>query len=84
MGISNVQTNGNQTATTKRGQWVDKNNDGICDNYQNLKTNPKGSNFVDKNKDGICDNYQNNAKNNMCCGQGMQCRKGNGNGWENH
>jgi hypothetical protein len=110
VGISNAQTaqkNGNQTTINRQCQWVDKNNDGICDNYQNLKTNRKGSNFVDKNKDGICDNiqkiksnancpnfvdqnkdgicdnFQNNAKNKMCCGKGIQCRKGNGNGWRN-
>jgi len=108
VGILTAQTTDKQPPITRSGQWVDKNNDGICDKYQSFKTNPKGSKFVDKNNDGICDNYQNpktnvscpnfvdknndgicdnfptNAKNNICCGKGMRCGKGNGYGWRNH
>ena len=68
--------------------YVDKNNDGICDNRQNNGNKQlRGKNFVDKNNDGICDNYQNKKLNNKkCCGKGHGnrnsncCGRGNGNG----
>jgi hypothetical protein len=77
--ITNAQTDSMQTNKPNRGQFVDKNNDGICDNYQDRKSNANGRNFVDKNNDGICDNNSNKTKNNNCCGQGRQFRGGNGN-----
>jgi len=46
--VLNVQTNQNQ-----RGNFIDANKDGLCDNYQE---NGNGRNFVDKDGDGICDN----------------------------
>lgn len=72
-------TNATQNTTTinKGVKYVDKNNDGVCDNKQ-VKTKPNiGVNFVDKNKDGVCDNKQNKG-NGKCCGYG----KGNGQGYQ--
>ncbi|OQC36695.1 MAG: hypothetical protein BWX63_01695 [Bacteroidetes bacterium ADurb.Bin041] len=56
---------------TRRGPYfVDKNNNGICDNFEDgtrprrgqgrnaRGVNAKGRFFVDKDNDGICDNYQ--------------------------
>ncbi len=40
-----------------RGNFVDDNNDGICDNY----TGSGNGNFVDNDNDGICDNYADGA-----------------------
>lgn len=54
-----------RSQTQKGPNFVDKNNNGMCDNYENgvrrgrgMGRNGKGANFVDKDKDGICDNYQ--------------------------
>lgn len=53
-----------------QNNFIDDNNDGICDNYadracpQNGTGNGYGcgnGNFVDENNDGICDNYANGA-----------------------
>ena len=43
-----------------RGEYVDRNNDGVCDNYGVGKgANGQGScaGYVDADGDGICDNY---------------------------
>ena len=54
---------------TVRGEYVDRNNDGVCDNYANGCGNRRGSGYgcgngngggagyVDADGDGICDNY---------------------------
>lgn len=47
----------NKTNTTTVCRFVDKNNDGICDNSS------KGCNYTDKNGDGICDNHSRNSSN---------------------
>ncbi|OQB29116.1 MAG: hypothetical protein BWY08_02238 [Bacteroidetes bacterium ADurb.Bin174] len=63
--------------TRKGPNFVDKNKNGICDNYEQgtrpargQKRNAKsgGRNFVDKNKDGICDNYQTGNCQGQCRG----------------
>ena len=58
----NAQDNKTTTKNTVNSQtfrgpnFVDKNNDGVCDNIgKNIRGT--GSNFIDKNNDGICDNY---------------------------
>jgi len=62
-----------QTQCTK-GNFVDKDKNGICDNHETKMKTGKGVNFVDKNGDGVCDNRGNKANVN-CKGQG----KGQGN-----
>lgn len=45
---------------TVRGEYVDRNNDGVCDNYGVGKgANGQGScaGYADADGDGICDNY---------------------------
>lgn len=86
VGTSKGQTNQSDTknkTTSNRGQFVDKNKDGICDNQKNRKVNVNGRNYMDKNNDGICDNNQNKVKNNNCCGQGWKHRRGKGCGGRN-
>ncbi len=69
----NSKSADNSTLVPAR-QFVDANNDGVCDNFANRPANGQGRNFVDKNNDGKCDNNPcNNGKNFR--GQG---RKGNG------
>lgn len=67
------------------GNFVDENNDGICDNYANgvcpQKVTGKGcrcgnGNFVDENNDGICDNCANGIRPQNGTGKGNH--RGNG------
>lgn len=55
--------------------YVDEDNDGICDNYTDGQSRGYGCgrNFVDADNDGVCDNYTN--------GQGRGCGRGHGNGF---
>ncbi len=60
-----------QTAVNSTGRnYVDKDNNGVCDNVGTRPGNGRGANFVDKNGDGICDNR---------AYAGNKCRKGQGN-----
>ncbi len=59
-------------AGTGRKNFVDQNQDGICDNQGQCQQN-----FVDDDKDGVCDNQP--ARNNRGCGNRSQGRHhGNG------
>ena len=58
---------------TVRGEYVDLDNDGVCDNYGTGNgTGGQGScaGYVDADGDGVCDNY----------GAGYGCGNGQGNG----
>ncbi|NVO02656.1 MAG: hypothetical protein HXX09_08105 [Bacteroidetes bacterium] len=82
IGISKAQSNSTATknqTVNNRGTFVDKNNDGKCDNNQNYKSNNPGQNSGNKNKKGVC-NYKNNNGNNKCTGQGKRYRNGQGQG----
>lgn len=48
-----------QTAvTTTPGTFIDKNNNGVCDNFETRSGKGRGGNFVDKDNNGICDNFE--------------------------
>ena len=76
------QANSNTQVNTGKvfvpGTFVDKDNNGICDNYESRGTAGRGRYFTDKNQDGICDNKGNKAGRGR--GQGYNCRKANGKG----
>jgi len=77
------QSDPQKTVASASGNFVDKNNNGICDNFESRSGNGHGANFVDKNGDGICDNRANAGRktgNNCRYGQGNQHRHGQGNG----
>lgn len=62
--------------TAARGaNFVDKNNDGVCDNRGSGRFQGRGPNFVDANNDGICDHRQDHTGR----GQGYRHRNGQGN-----
>lgn len=48
----------NNDANCYSSNYVDIDNDGICDNYGTNK------NYIDTNNDGICDNYTNATSSN--------------------
>ncbi len=60
------------------GTFVDKDNNGVCDNFKSRGNVGKGRNFVDKNGDGICDNRA--SKVGKGWGKGNNCQYANGNG----
>jgi len=72
--------NGKGSKKAPRTNWIDLNNDGICDNYTGSPKMNKGTtrpNFVDANGDGICDN----AATGTCTGtQGVNFVDENGDG----
>ena len=70
-----VQTE--KVQSQKGPNFVDKNKNGICDNFENGNRpargqgkNSQGAKFVDKNKDGVCDNYQSGNRQGRGKGQG--------------
>ena len=46
------------TTKSTGGNFVDKDNNGICDNFESRQGKGRGSNFVDKDNNGICDNFE--------------------------
>ena len=71
------------TNAANRGQFVDINNNRICDNFEARGQSGRGANFVDKNGDGVCDNRGTVGKGNgrgNGCRQGYQHRHGQGKG----
>jgi hypothetical protein len=62
------------TVNPAPGNFVDKDNNGVCDNFESRQGNGRGANFIDKNNDGICDNRANVGKK-----PGNNCRNGQGN-----
>ena len=66
---------------TVRGEYVDRNNDGVCDNYGvGNCANGQGScpGYADADGNGVCDNYANGCGNGR--GSGYGCGNGNGGG----
>ena len=63
------------SVNTNPGKFVDKDNNGVCDNFESRSGKGKGAGFVDKNGDGICDNRVNAGNK-----QGNNCRNGQGKG----
>jgi hypothetical protein len=77
----NGEANSRESKSTCKGSFADKNNNGICDNFESRQVNAKGKNFVDENGDGICDKRGtirgNGNSTGTCTHHG---RLGNGNG----
>jgi len=44
------------TTNLTPGAFIDKNNNGVCDNFESRSVKGQGVNFIDNNGDGICDN----------------------------
>jgi hypothetical protein len=62
-----------QQAKSPQGNFVEKDNNGVCDNFEARGKAGQGKNFIDKNGDGKCDNCQGNCKDQgkgNCCGKG--------------
>ncbi len=59
--------------------FIDANNNGICDRFENRKPSGKGPNFIDADNNGICDHRETGSKCNGS-GSGYQHRFGQKNG----
>ena len=66
----------NRNEKSLKQNYVDDNNDGVCDYYDTRKNEktPKNYNYIDENNDGICDNRNDNECLNL------ERHHGNGNG----
>lgn len=78
-----------KSATTAPGAFVDKNNNGVCDNHEAKSAAGHGKNFVDNNGDGKCDKCGTKGNGNgcgagaqkgNCCGKGQPSGNGCGQG----
>lgn len=56
--IVNAKNNGTKKQLNLNN-YVDSNNDGICDNKEINANVSTGNNYVDSNNDGVCDNIGN-------------------------
>ncbi len=61
---------------TVRGEYVDRDNDGVCDNYADGQAGCTG--YIDADNNGVCDNYGTGAHHG--CGDGNGTDTGNGGG----
>jgi len=80
---ANQQAQKQKAVNSASGNFVDKDNNGVCDNFESRSGGGRGPNFVDKNNDGICDNRANvDKKSGNTCrhGQGNRHRHGQGRG----
>jgi len=80
---TNQSTQKQTEVNSTPGNYVDKDNNGVCDNLGTRSGKGRGPNFVDKDGDGICDHRASVGKNsgNKCRnGQGYQYRNGRGQG----
>ena len=71
------------TTSVTPGNFVDKDNNGICDNFEARNASGRGANCIDKDGDGICDHRQvagQGKANNGNFGKGNKHRNGNGKG----
>lgn len=65
------------------GTFADKNNNGVCDNFEARQSTGHGRNFIDKDGDGNCDNRQKSGMKGSASGPGNKAYrqgKGGGNG----
>lgn len=88
---SNAQNSNSSTQPAQKqkavnatsGNFVDKDKNGVCDNFEARSGNKQGRNYVDKDGDGVCDNRAKvGATSGNTCryGQGNQYRNGQGRG----
>lgn len=64
---------------TVRGEYVDRDNDGVCDNYADGQAGCTG--YIDADNDGVCDNYGTGAHHGCGAGNGTGTGNGGGSGY---
>lgn len=81
-GTLSAQTTPDKPTPAPRGQFVDVNKDGVCDNLALAKGQAQGRQFVDQNGDGICDRFngQKGKRNGQGQAAGLGRKAGRGQG----
>ena len=69
---TNTNTQNTDVQPVVAQNFVDQNEDGLCDNFSSGTSQAAGQNFVDNNDDGICDNF---ASGNTSRGNGQGNRQ---------
>lgn len=64
---------------TVRGEYVDRDNNGVCDNYADGQAGCTG--YIDADNDGVCDNYGTGAHHGCGAGNGTGTGNGGGSGY---
>lgn len=64
---------------TVRGEYVDRDNDGVCDNYADGQAGCTG--YIDADNNGVCDNYGTGAHHGCGAGNGTGTGNGGGSGY---
>lgn len=64
---------------TVRGEYVDRDNDGVCDNYADGQAGCTG--YIDADNNGVCDNYGMGAHHGCGAGNGTGTGNGGGSGY---
>ena len=64
---------------TVRGEYVDLDNDGVCDNYADGQAGCIG--YIDADNNGVCDNYGTGAHHGCGAGNGTGTGNGGGSGY---
>lgn len=64
---------------TVRGEYVDRDNDGVCDNYADGQAGCTG--YIDADNNGVCDNYGTGAHHGCGAGNGTDTGNGGGSGY---
>lgn len=67
---------------TVRGEYVDRDNDGVCDNYADGQAGCTG--YIDADNNGVCDNYGTGAHHGCGAGNGGGTGYGAGTGGGHH
>lgn len=64
---------------TVRGEYVDLDNNGVCDNYADGQAGCTG--YIDADNNGVCDNYGTGAHHGCGAGNGTDTGNGGGSGY---
>lgn len=69
-----VRATQNCNINCDRNNYVDEDNNGVCDNYSESCKEAEYcyENYADSDNDGICDNYSENCNNNDYCGENYE------------
>lgn len=78
-GDSDAAATAGAAIATVRGEYVDRDNDGVCDNYADGQAGCTG--YIDADNDGVCDNYGMGAHHGCGAGNGTGTGNGGGSGY---
>lgn len=81
--VNDAATVAGNATKTWHSNYVDSDNDGVCDNYSTNHKDGHGVNFVDSDNDGVCDNHATHQHRGHGKGHGHNHKNGHGYGYGN-